>query len=274
MKSRATILMAGLLLPLAALAQEWKAYSYPDPGFSIEFPGVPVVQTSRFKNALGMSLPMTRYELRQDRNVYTLTVVNYSRTNADALTTIVETERGFGASGKISGSNGARVKRVFGRQFTLDGNDGSRSAIAIFFVDKHLYTVIGQALPPNPGDRSDDAIRFDQSLQFADDGGGWFGGLSGLFGGGGSSRASDRGSGNGAGDSSNTRSSNTSSSSSTGSGSGTNAPRPRPAPNQPADATCAGKSAGDTVQLETPNGPVAAICTLVARPIAAPSAAH
>ncbi len=272
MKLRATILMAGLLLPLAALAQEWQAYSYADPGFSIEFPGEPVVQTSRFKNALGMSLPMTRYELRQDRIVYSLTVVNYSRTNADALTTIVETERAFGASGKISGSNGARVRRVFGRQFTLDGNDGSRSAIAIFFVDKHLYTVIGQALAPNPGERTDDAIRFDQSLQFADDGGGWFGGFSGLFGGGGSSRASDRrsdvGSGNGAG-----ASSNTSSSSSTTS-SGTNAPRPRPAPDQPADATCAGKSAGDTVQLETPNGPVAAICTLIARPIAAPSTAH
>jgi hypothetical protein len=36
--------------------------------------------------------------------------------------------------------------------------------------------------------------------------------------------------------------------------------------NPPADAACAGKSAGDAVQLQTPAGPVPATCTLVARP--------
>lgn len=241
--------MTALLVPLAAVAEEWKAYTYPEPGFSIEFPGVPVVQSSRIKNSLGLSLPMTRYELRQGRILYTLTVVNYSLTNADALTTIVETERALSASGKVAESRGARIKRVFGRQLTLDGGDGSRSAIAIFFVNRHLYTMVAQVLPPHPVGLPDDAIRFEQSLQFPDDSGSWFSGIGGLFGGGGSRGGADSGSGN-------------------------RETRPRPAASLPSDATCAGKSAGDAVQLETPGGPVPAICTLVARPLGSPAATH
>src|ERR1700728_181777 len=115
MKRIVTLLMASLLMPVAAGAQEWKAYTYRDPGFTIQFPGVPAVEMGATKNATGVSLPMTRYVVRQDRITYTLSVVNYSSTNADALTTIVETQRSLGASGKVTGATGARISRYFGR---------------------------------------------------------------------------------------------------------------------------------------------------------------
>jgi hypothetical protein len=114
----------------------------------------------------------------------------------------------------------------------LSGADGSRSDIAIFFVNKHLYTLVGQALPPNAIEQSGDALRFLDSLQFLGD----EGGFGRVFGGGGAERVKT-------------------------------ASNPRIDVSNPhTDATCAGKSAGDAVQLETPSGPVAATCTLVARP--------
>ena len=232
--------LAAVLMPVAALAQEWMTYTYPDPGFAVQFPGSPVVETGKVKNSTGTSLPMTRYAVRQDHVVYTLSVVNYSSTNADALSTITETERALKTSGTVTAAAGARVNRNHGRKLILSGADGSRSDIAIFFVDRHLYTLSSQVLSPNAVEHSGDAVHFLDSLQFLGD----EGGFGRFFGGGGEDRAKP-------------------------------VSNPHPDVSNPradvanphTDAACAGKSAGDVVQLQTPGGPVAAACTLVARPI-------
>jgi hypothetical protein len=254
MKTIVGILLAGLLLPAVAVAQEWTVYTYPDPGFSIQFPGVPSVEASAIKNATGVSLPMTRYMVRQDRIIYTLSVVNYSSTNADALSTIIETERSLSASGKVTAVTGARVNRSFGRRMNIEGTDGSRSTVAIFFVNKHLYTLIGRALPPNAVEESDDAIRFQGSLQFLQDDGGFFG----LFGG-----------GNSANTASTANTANTAHPATAAAVAGVT--RSKSGSHPPADAACTGKAAGDAVELETPGGMVPATCTLVARPDTPPS---
>jgi hypothetical protein len=253
MKALVAILMAACLTPMAAAAQEWKAYPYPEAGFAIQFPAAPTVDKSAFKTPDGASLPMTRYEVRQDRMVYTLSVVDYSTTNADGMATIAATEKSFGAAGKVTVAIDARVNRAFGRELSVTGAGGSRSAVAIFFVNRHLYTAVAQALPPNALENSDDAVRFQESLQFPDD----TGGFGRFFFGSGSSSTSSR-----------------SSTSSGGSGNGSAGGAAVAAPARlraddppPAATPCAGKSAGDVVQLETPRGPVPAICTLVARPL-------
>jgi len=222
MKALTALLMLAALLPVAARAQEWKVYPYPDPGFDIQFPAPPTVDQSTFRTPAGVSLPMTRYFVRQDRIVYSLNVVDYSTTSADATATIAETEKSFGASGKVTVAIDARVNRAYGRELSVTGADGSRSAVAVFFVNKHLYTLVGTALPPNAIERSGDTIRFQESLQFTGANGGGFGGFGGGRRGGGF--------------------------------------------NPQAQAACMGKSAGDAVQLQTPGGPVAATCTLLARP--------
>jgi hypothetical protein len=223
MKWSAAILMVAGLAPLAAVAQEWKVYPYPDAGFAVQFPASPTVEKSTFKSSAGVSMPMTRYEARQDRINYRLDVVDFSSNNADPMSTIAETEKSFGASGKVTVAIDARINREFGRELSVNGADGSRSAVAIFFVNKHLYRLVGEALPPNAIAKSGDAVRFQQSLQFIGENGG-FGG-PGRFGG-----------------------------------------RFRGGFNPQALTACTGKSAGDTVQLDTPQGPVPATCTLVARP--------
>lgn len=237
MKRGVAILMMGLLLPVAAFAQEWQAYSYPEPGFAIQFPAAPTLEKGTVKTATGFSLPVMRYTVRQERIIYNVSVVDYSSVNADALSTIAETERSLGKTGKVAAATGAHVNRSFGRDLSLVNADGSRSAIAIFFVDKHLYTVVGHALPPNAIEMSEDAIRFQESLQFIGDNGGFGGGFGSVFGGVFSSH---------------------------GEGHARGGLNPR------AQGACTGKSAGDAVQLETPSGPVAATCMLVARPNNAP----
>jgi hypothetical protein len=269
MRGLSGVLIAGLVICGAAQAQEWQTYTYPDPGFAIQFPGVPDVQTSKFKNAVGVTLPITRFVVRQDGVQYTLSVVNYSSTNADALGTIAETAKSFSARGKVNADTGARVNRNHGRELTITESDGSRSDIAIFFVNNHLYTAVGQALPPNPTERSADTAHFQQSLQFLDGDSvfpGWFGG-----GGKTSSHAPA---------STATMASTSTSTSAVGAGKGSGGggsnggEHLRTVANQRADAACVGKSAGDVVQIDTPTGPVPATCILTARPIPPVGSTH
>jgi hypothetical protein len=259
MKGLSGVLFAALVMSSEAHAQGWQTYTYPDPGFAIQFPGTPNVQATTLKDSVGLTLPVTRYVVRQEGVQYTLSVVNYSSTNADALSTIGETAKSFSAQGKVNANTGVRVNGNHGRELTITASDGSRSEIAIFFVNHHLYTAVGQALPPDPMERSADTVRFEQSLRFpAEDSG-----FLGLFGGGGGKPSNAAAS---------TITSATSSANGVGAGSGTGAsgrsPREnfRTVANERADAACAGKSAGDIVQLDTPAGPVPATCTLTARP--------
>ncbi len=225
MKGAAVILIAASLAPVAASAQDWTVYRYPDPGFAVQFPVPPVVDKGTFKTSAGVSLPMMRYEARQDRVVYTVKVVDFSSAKADGTSVIGEAEKSFGASGKVTVAIDARINRQFGRELSVNGADGSRSAVALFFASKHLYILVGEAMPPDAIARSGDTVRFQQSLQFIGANGG-FGGFGG-FGGRGRFRGGF---------------------------------------NPQALTACKGKSAGDTVQLDTPRGSVTATCTLVARP--------
>ncbi|HEV2703542.1 MAG TPA: hypothetical protein VGV09_18095 [Steroidobacteraceae bacterium] len=174
---------------------------------------------------------MTRYAVRQDAITYTLSVVDYSSTSADGTATIAEAEKSFGTSGKVTVAIDARVNRAYGRELSVTGANGSRSAIAIFFVNKHLFTLVGEALPPNAIRRSGDTVRFQESLQFTGENGG-FGGFGGFGGRGGGPRQG----------------------------------RFRGAFNPQALTACNGKSVGDAVQINGPGGPLPATCTLVARP--------
>lgn len=159
-------LAAGALLPAMALAQDWKAYSYPDVGFAVQFPQAPTVKKSTFTTSSGMTLPMTRYEVRGDRVVYSVDVVDFSSTQPDADRTIAAAEKAVGTTGKVTVAINARVNREFGRELSVNGADGSRSAIALFFANGHLFKLQGKSLPPDAIARSGDTTRFEESLQF------------------------------------------------------------------------------------------------------------
>jgi len=224
------LVLATCLTPNMAMAQEWKAYSYADAGFAAQFPTAPTIEKGTFKAPTGMSLPMTRYAVQQAHRIYRVDVVDYSSSDADGPGTIAAVEKTLGAKGQVTAAVNARVNRAMGRELSITGTDGGRSAIALFFVDKRLYMLDAEALPPDALSGSGDMIRFEESLQF-------LGGAGGFGGPGGPGEFGGRFRG------------------------GFNNPQARQAL-----AACAGKSADDAVRLNTPNGEVTATCTLVARP--------
>ena len=57
-----------------------------------------------------------------------------------------------------------RISRVYGRQLSIQGADGSHLSIAVFYHDHRLYQIEGKAT----GKTTADAIRFQQSLVFTD----------------------------------------------------------------------------------------------------------
>lgn len=170
MHGAVALLVLALTAPSAALAQEWKAYSYPSPGFAVQFPAPPSVEQDSFKTPAGRALPMTRYVLRQEGIVYSVEVIDFAGAPADGPGAIAAAEKSFGTSGKVTVAIDARINREFGRELSVAGDDGSRSTVGLFFVGGKLVELVAKALPPNPLARSADANQFQQSLQFVGQG--------------------------------------------------------------------------------------------------------
>ena len=64
--------------------------------------------------------------------------------------------------------DGQTVSRVFGRQLSILRADGSRSSVALFYYEGRLYQIEGKSLAAGNG--TADAIRFQHSLIFTDNG--------------------------------------------------------------------------------------------------------
>jgi hypothetical protein len=230
--------LALIAAPGAALAQGWQDYSYPDQGVAFQLPIAPSVQDGTGQTPTGIAAPVKTYSARGDGILYSLQIFDLSKASVDANAILADTEKALVGAGKVDVTVAARINRQFGRELTVSATDGSRLTVALFYVNQHLYELVGKALPPSPTDRSAQAIHFQQSLQFVGQAGQGFGGG---FGGGGGAGGGGGRFGRGGGP---------------GGGLG-------PA----AQTACVGKAAGDKVTVQTPDGQTqAATCVLVARP--------
>ena len=59
-----------------------------------------------------------------------------------------------------------RVNGVLGRQISIAGHDGSRTAVAVFYRNRRLYLVEGTILSTHDDPMSAKGMRFQQSLRF------------------------------------------------------------------------------------------------------------
>lgn len=239
------LLLATALFPGAARAQGWQEYSYPDQGFAFQLPAAPTVQEGTAATPTGVSAPVKTYKAQGDHIVYTLQIFDLSKAPVNAGTIIAETEKALVGAGRVDVAVDSRINRQFGRELTVSATDGSRLTVALFFMNQHLYQLEAKALPPDPADRSAQAIHFQQSLQFVGQNGQGFGG--GFAGGPGGGRFGGPGGGGFGGRGR------------FGPGGGGAGPA--------AQAACTGKAAGDKVTFQTPDGQATpATCVLVARP--------
>ena len=148
-----------------AAAQSWKEYTYPGYAFTVAFPSDPKIETTSYQAADGHLVEAHVFSVTQDSGVFKMTVVDLSDTAMDESTVIDHAIKTLSRGGEIKVDIPARINRVYGRQLSIVGADGSHSSVAVFFVKQRLYQIEGIALPTG-NDAASYAIRFQQSLVF------------------------------------------------------------------------------------------------------------
>ena len=78
MRLRPVVIALLVLLPRAALAQEWDEYTSLQDGFRLNFPGTPTITETKWTSQLNYVLPARVYSATKDRERYSVTVVDYS----------------------------------------------------------------------------------------------------------------------------------------------------------------------------------------------------
>ncbi len=149
-----------------AAAQSWKEYNYPAYAFTVSFPAEPSVESATYQAADGQSAPAHIYSVTNANGVFKMTVVELGKATLDETAVIGHAVKTLSSGGQIKLDIPHRISQVYGRQLSIQGADGSRSSIALFYYKLRLYQIEGKALPP--GNSTSDAIRFQQSLVFAD----------------------------------------------------------------------------------------------------------
>ncbi len=160
-----SLILASLIVAVPALAQTWKEYTYPSLGFAVSFPAPPAMETQSYQAADGSSAQARVYSVTQPNSVLRMMVVDLSDKNLEEQAVIDHAVKSLTGDGEVKLNIPHRISRVYGRQLSITGRDGSHDSVAVFYNRKRLYQIEGLALP-NGNDATADAIRFQQSLVF------------------------------------------------------------------------------------------------------------
>src|SRR5215471_2289388 len=165
------IVLAMFVASAPAAAQGWEEYSYPDYAFSVAFPANPQVDTTTYQIADNRSVPARIYSVRQANVAFSMIVAELEGTNLEENTVVDHAIKMLSQNATVRLNIPARIYRVYGRQLTLEGADGSRSMVQLFDHNDRLYQIEAKALPDqNVSNPHSDMVRFHQSLDFTDGG--------------------------------------------------------------------------------------------------------
>jgi hypothetical protein len=156
--------IAALLAPSFAAAAPWREYRYG--GFAVRFPSEPTVENGTYATDEGTSVNARIYSAREAGALYKVTVADFSGVRMNEAQVLSEAVAQLAAAGDVIVDVPHRVNRVLGRQLSVAGHDGSRSAFAVFYRNRSLYLVEGTILPTSEDPGSSDGVRFQQSLRF------------------------------------------------------------------------------------------------------------
>jgi hypothetical protein len=146
-----------------AVAQSWEEYTYPEYAVSVAFPASPKIEATTYQIADGRSVPARIYSVRQDKGEFKLTVADLANTGLDEKTVVDHAITALSQGAIVKLNVPARIYRVYGRQLTVEGADGSRSMVAIFDLKGRLFQI--EAKVPRGGSEFE-LTRFQQSLVF------------------------------------------------------------------------------------------------------------
>ena len=155
-------LFAILVVGTAAQAEGWKEYAYPTYSFGVAFPAEPKVETTTYAAPDGRTAEAHVFSVTENDAAFKMTVVELPGMEENAV--IDHAIKTLAQGAEIKLDIPARVARVFGRQLSIAGADGTRSSVAIFYHMGRLYQIEGKAISGNEAPSY--AIRFQQSLIF------------------------------------------------------------------------------------------------------------
>ena len=153
-----------VLIGSPAGAQTWREYRYV--GFAVQFPAEPTVTNGTYATAEGTAVDARVYSAEVDGALYKATVADLSRAHQSEAQAIGEAIGQLTADGEVVVDVPHRVNGVLGRQLSIVGHDGSRTAVALFYRNRRLYLIEGTILPTNEDPMTSDGARFQQSLRF------------------------------------------------------------------------------------------------------------
>src|SRR5207245_99829 len=110
-------------------AQSWKEYSDPDFAFTVSFPGEPKVESTTYQVADGRAVPARVYSIAQGDGVFKMMVADLTDSGLEESAVIDRAVATLSQGGEIKVNIPHRVSRVFGRQLSILGQDGSRSTV-------------------------------------------------------------------------------------------------------------------------------------------------
>ena len=150
-----------------AMAQSWQEYAYPEYAFAMALPAAPQIENRTVQVAADRSVPARVYSVRQNNVILTMTVADLAGTNLQENDLIAQAVKSLSAGGKVVEDLPHRIYRVYGRQLSVEGSDGSHTHAAVFQYKDRLYQIEGKVLPAGI---EFEAVRFQQSLTFTDSG--------------------------------------------------------------------------------------------------------
>jgi hypothetical protein len=148
-----------------AAAQSWHEYAYPSYSFALSFPADPKVEITTYQTADDRTVDAHVYSVTQDDAVFKMSIIDLSDAAMEESAVIDHAIKALSQEGEIKVNLPARINRVYGRQLSIVGADGSHSSAAVFYLKGRLYQIEGKALPTG-NDAASYAIRFQQSLVF------------------------------------------------------------------------------------------------------------
>ncbi len=185
MNARKIVAAACVLLFAAPLfAQEWDRYQNLTDHFAVSAPGEPMIEKTKWKSEYDSMFPETIYRWQQGANHYTVTVVDYSDSEAiyranqhsqafqlavywqiDILGSIqyAATQYRQKPGVKVTFDAFHYINLVTGHQLQLTNPDQSRSYLGIYLHENRLYifdATVAKGMPP--------PLIFQQSPEFLD----------------------------------------------------------------------------------------------------------
>ena len=163
------LVLAAAAISSPAAAQNWQEYSYPEYAFTVAFPANPQVETTTYQAANGRSVPAHVYSVRQNNELFKITVADLANTGLDEAAVIDHAVKMLSAGGEVKFNIPQRIYRVYGRSLAVQGGDGSNSTISLFDYKARLYQIEAKALSGGTSSAAE-TLRFHQSLVFTDGG--------------------------------------------------------------------------------------------------------